>query len=125
MSAQEEVEKVLEIANQYTCQHLFSLQKNISRCLIFDILPSPGGYFIIRYPLTYPVKKPFWSIIFGNKDYRTRTINDKNYPIKCESITEAFIICVFEVVKRLELEIPPEIIEMNPTFYGNLNDLMQ
>ncbi|VUZ56572.1 unnamed protein product [Hymenolepis diminuta] len=120
MTVQEELDRIFYVVHHCTCRHLLSLNKILSRCIIFDILPNPGGYCLIRYLPTYPLTKPKWTVLFRDTTGRKRSKNDTYYPINIKSITEAFIISVFIVARCFGVKMPPDIIKLNPIFFNDL-----
>lgn len=73
---------------------------------------------------TYPVTKPKWTVLFRNTNGRNRSKNDTCYPIDIKSITEAFIISVFIIVRCFDMRMPSDIIDLNPVFFNDLKIMM-
>ncbi|VUZ50578.1 unnamed protein product, partial [Hymenolepis diminuta] len=112
---EEEIEQILRFVYQPTGSQILRVFKRTRYDLMFDILPEPRGVFMLSTTLNYPQRQPFWTILIDDKK-----MESLEFPVKASTLLQAFICCMFIIAKRLDIEMPVNVIQFDPQFHAYL-----
>ncbi|VUZ56463.1 unnamed protein product [Hymenolepis diminuta] len=85
----------------------------------FRVLRDPGGQFVILSTPDYPLVKPGWILTLGDKQMADTA---ERFP-EAFTITQAFICCVYVILKGLQVEMPSVVIELDQPFKEHLDSI--
>ncbi|VDL14715.1 unnamed protein product [Hymenolepis diminuta] len=115
MNRIEEFDRIVELLNLPHGRQLFRLKECKIRYLELEILPNPGGRFLITCPFEYPEKKPKWVVTIGD-----RLFTCLNVRVPASTILQAFMFGTFVIMKWLGEEMVLDVIQLDPHYYDKL-----
>lgn len=62
-----------------------------------------------------------WTVIVGEKSISEY---QNQIPVEAKTMLQGFISCMFVITKYLRMEMPPDVIQIDPSFYDQLNELL-
>ncbi|VUZ45005.1 unnamed protein product [Hymenolepis diminuta] len=101
--------------------HWFRIHSRNDSYLYLDIVPIPRGHVTLFAPPAYPHANASWTVMIGDK-----RVSDHNfqYPVQAKTMLQAFLASVFVITKHLNLEMPEDVIRIDPLFFHQLNSML-
>ncbi|KAM3183992.1 hypothetical protein ACTXT7_009273 [Hymenolepis weldensis] len=112
----QERDRIFEFFKQPLGHQLFRIRKGLGRHLLLDILQNPNGYIELTPPESSVAKSSWNLVVNATLGHLCRLAIHFNVA----NMTQGFMACVFVISKRLEIEMPPNVIQFDPKFYQQL-----
>nr|CDS30590.1 expressed protein [Hymenolepis microstoma] len=107
-----EVDDLFEWVSKSECGQIIKPLDCTRYYVSFKILRDPGGQIVIFTTPKYPEEKPGWILSIGDKEIMD---SNEGFP-EVSTVTQAFMCCLYVILKRLEVELPQNIIELDENF---------
>ncbi|KAM3175678.1 hypothetical protein ACTXT7_008075 [Hymenolepis weldensis] len=119
MNLQHEKDRILEYLSQPSGRHLFQIRASFESYLLLGILLNPGGHIELILPPS-PQRQARWDLVLsGDQPHSYRPAFHYNVA----NMTHGFMACVFLLTKRHGMEMPPDVIQLDPEFYQWLHPM--
>ncbi|VDN99434.1 unnamed protein product [Rodentolepis nana] len=116
-----EYDLIVNCLNLPIVQMWFRFHSRNENYLYLDILPIPRGHVTLFAPPAYPDTNAIWSVMIGDKRICHRQFQ---CPVQAKSMLQAFISCTYVVSRHLNIEMPQDVVKIDPLFAQKLHALL-